>query len=404
MSNKTSGFSLIWVMCIVIVTSIVSGITTGVIVYNNNKITNKVTYADLINDKELNDFLKVYASITSEYYENIDKEEMLDKAIDAMMSYLGDDYTSYLNGEATDELLEKLAGEYKGIGIAINNEDKSITKVYENTPASKAGVQIGDIIVGFNEIDATTMDASELTNKIKNTNDYFTLKLKRNEEIVEVSIKSEKIISPSIEYNMIENTTIGYLYIETFSKTLGTQVKSALNNLENSGMTALIIDVRNNTGGYLTSADEVASFFLEKNKIIYSLSYKNDVTNYKDKTDEHRSYDIIVLANGNSASASEILAAALVESYGARIVGETTFGKGRVQETMELNDGSMVKYTSAYWLTPNGNCIDEIGISPNYYVKNETVADESGNTIEIIDHQLEKAIDLLRNDNLLPNP
>lgn len=396
--NKTKGFSLPWVLMIVVITSVVSGLSTGVIIYNNNKITNKVTYSDLIKDKELNDFLKVYANITSEYYEQIDKEAMIDKAIDAMMSYLGDDYTSYLDGEETDDLLEKLAGEYVGIGISINNEDKTIIKVYENTPASKAGIMPGDVIVGFNDIDVTDLSASEITSKIKNTNSTFSLKLKRNEEIILVSLKSEKIISPSIDYFMVENSTIGYIYIETFSKTLETQVKQALNNLESNGMTSLIIDVRDNTGGYLTSADAVASLFLEKNKVMYSLNYKNEITHYKDTTDEHREYDIIVLINGNTASASEILAAALVESYGARLVGETSFGKGKVQETMELKDGSMVKYTSAYWLTPNGNCIDEVGLSPAYYVTNESVLDEEGKVSHVIDHQLEKAISLLKGE------
>ena len=183
--------------------------------------------------------------------------------------------------------------------------------------------------------------------------------------------------------------------METFSNTLATQVEKALNDLESNGMTSLIIDLRENTGGYLTAATDVASIFLEKGKRIYGLEYQNEVTNYNDETREHKEYNIVVLINENTASASEILASALKESYGATIVGETSFGKGKVQQTMQLDDGSMVKYTSAYWLTPNGTCIDGVGISPDYYVTNEQTTDENGNITGITDLQLNKAVEIL---------
>ena len=125
-----------------------------------------------------------------------------------------------------------------------------------------------------------------------------------------------------------------------------------------------------------------------------SINYQGKVTSYNDETREHKEYNIVVLINENTASAAEILAAALKDSYGATIVGETSFGKGKVQQTMPLDDGSMVKYTSALWLTPSGTCIDEVGINPDYYVKNEQVTDEAGTT-SIIDSQLNKAIEIL---------
>ena len=372
------GFSLAWVIGIVVVTSIISGITTGVIVYNNNRLSYNMTYGDLSNDKELNEFLTVYANILSDYYEDVDTGELLDKAIAGMMDYLGDDYSTYLDDETTAELFESLSGEYKGIGVSINNTDKSIVEVYKNTPASKAGIETGDIIVGFNNTDVTNMSATEVVEMIKNSTGNFTLQLKRGEQTITVTLKNETLIAPNTDYYMIENTNIGYLYMETFSNTLATQVKSALEEMEKNGMTSLIIDLRNNTGGYLTSASDVASIFLEKGKRIYSLEYQNEVNHYNDETREHKEYNIVVLINENTASAAEILAAALKESYGATIVGETSFGKGKVQQTMQLDDGSMVKYTSAYWLTPNGTCIDEIGITPDHYITNEETTDETG--------------------------
>ena len=388
------GFSLAWVIGIVVVTSIISALTAGVIVYNNNKLSYDRTYGDLSNDEDLNEFLSVYANILSSYYEDVDKGALLDKAIAGMMDYLGDDYTTYLDDESTEELFDSLSGKYTGIGVSINNNDKSIVKVYDNTPAKKAGILVGDIIIGLNNTDVTNMSATEVVNLIKNNKDTFTLKLQRGSEVVTVSLKNETLIAPNTEYYMIEGTTTGYLYMQTFTNTLAEQVENALKDLEDQGMTSLIIDLRNNTGGYLTAATDVANIFLEKGKRIYSLDYQNEVTNFNDDTKEHKEYKIVVLVNENTASASEILAAALKESYGATIVGETSFGKGKVQQTMKLDDGSMVKYTSAYWLTPSGTCIDGIGISPDYYVVNEEITDESGN-ITIPDAQLNKAIEVL---------
>ena len=393
--NNYRGFSLAWVIGIVVVTSIISAITAGVIVYNNNKLSYDTTYGDLSNDKDLNEFLSVYANILSSYYEDVDTGALLDQAIAGMMDYLGDDYTTYLDDESTAELFDSLSGEYTGIGVSINNSDKSIVKVYKDTPASKAGIQEGDIIVGFNDTDVTNMTATEVVNLIKGSNDYFTLRLQRGTQTISVSLKNETLIAPNIDYYMVENTNIGYLSLQTFSNTLATQVKDALNELEKSGMKSLIIDLRNNTGGYLTAATDVANMFLEKGKRIYGLNYQNNITNFNDETSEHKEYEIVILINENTASASEILAAALKESYGATLVGETSFGKGKVQQTMKLDDGSMVKYTSAYWLTPNGTCIDGIGINPDYYIVNEEVTDEAGN-ITIPDAQLNKAIEVLQ--------
>jgi len=403
MNNRYKGFSLSLVLVIVTITSIISALTTGIIVYNNNKLSSKLTYTDLAKDEELNQFLKVYANIISEYYEDIDKEELLEKAIAAMMNYLGDDYTTYLDNTDTNDLITQLAGEYKGIGIAINNSTKIITEVFEDTPAEEAGIMSGDIIITVDGENVENLTASETVKIIKEKNNDFVLELKRGEEKIEVNLKNKSIISPSISYKIIDNTKTGYLYIETFSNTLEEQIRKALNKMETAGMESLIIDLRNNTGGYLEAANKVTSLFTEKGKKIYSLEYKNEITHFNDETDEKRDYEIIVLVNKNTASASEVMAAALRDSYGAKIIGETSFGKGKVQQTMKLEDGSMVKYTSAYWLTPKGICIDKKGIIPDYSVNNEEIKDEDGNIIEIIDTQLEKALSVITNSSDINN-
>ena len=156
----------------------------------------------------------------------------------------------------------------------------------------------------------------------------------------------------------------------------------ALKELEKHSITGLIIDVRDNAGGYLSAAEETASLFLEKGKVIYSLESNNSKYTYYDETSQKTNYPIVVLTNGNSASASEILAAALRESYGAIIVGTKTYGKGKVQQVVDS-----FKFTSAKWLTPNGICIDGVGIIPNYIVDYM----DAGS----YDAQVQKAIDLL---------
>ena len=182
-----------------------------------------------------------------------------------------------------------------------------------------------------------------------------------------------------------------------FATNLPNEVNTILSRLEKQGMEKLIIDVRNDTGGYLDKAYEVSSIFTEKGKVIYSLlDRNNNKVDYKDTDDINKKYPIVILTNEATASAAEILTAALKDSYGATIVGKTTFGKGKVQHAYRLDTGGMVKYTSSNWLTPSGICIDEVGIKPDFEVDNQIIYDEeSQEIIEIFDNQLEKALELL---------
>ena len=206
-------------------------------------------------------------------------------------------------------------------------------------------------------------------------------------EVAKVNIPS---VSSTVIKNEEKNTKIGYLQLASFSAHSYEEVVEALEELEeDEEITSLIIDLRDNTGGYLTVATDISSLFLEKGSVIYSLENKDEKNEYKDETKEKREYKIVVLVNSNTASAAEILAAALHDSYGATIVGKTTFGKGKVQ-TMTHYEDTIVKYTSAKWIRPNGECVDEVGIVPDYEVNLEY-----GENV-IYDRQLDKAIELLR--------
>lgn len=383
------GFGLLETIIIIILTSIISGITTGVILYNTYD-SEKVTYTEISDDENLKEFLNVYNSVSNKYYKEVDKKEMLEKAINAMIEYLGDDYTTYLSEEESTILSETLSGKYKGIGVSFKN--KTIVEVFKNSPAEKAGIKTNDIIFKINGKDCSKLNDTEIVSLIKVNKKNVNLTIKRDSREIEFNLNLDSLNVPAISYKVIEKN-IGYLYISTFSNTLQEQVSNALKDLEAQNMDSLIIDVRENAGGYLNAASDVASIFLEKGKTIYTLESNNVVEVYKDKTDEKRNYKIAVLINENSASASEILAAALKESYNATLVGSKSYGKGKVQQTMTLSNGDMVKYTTARWLTPSNKCIDGIGLIPDFEIKLKTKMENSNISYE--DTQLKKAIEIL---------
>lgn len=388
MKKNKKEFGLLNLIIVIVVTSIISSITTGLIIFNN-----KNTEKNIVNDEALQEFVEAYESVLDNYYEDVDKTKMIDNAIKGMLNYLGDDYTTYLNSSDTSNLTEKLAGKYQGIGVELIEGNK-ISKIFDDSPAKEAGLEVGDIIIKINDKDVKTFTASEIANEIKNIKEEnFSITVNRNEQEITANLTLKELYIPAIESRIIENNNkkIGYIYISTFSNTVYDQFKTKLKEFEDNNIDSLIIDVRNNTGGYLKAATDIASMFLEKGKVIYSLESKNKKETYKDETNEARNYKVSVLINESSASASEILAAALKDSYNATLVGKKSYGKGKVQQTASLKGGSMYKYTSAKWLTPNGECIDKKGLTPDYEV--DLQMSEDGNSI--IDTQLNKAVELL---------
>lgn len=387
--KNSKGFNLISVIIIICITSVVSAVTAGIIVTNNYNLS----YSDLSNDKELTDFIKAYSNIVNNYYEDVDKEKMLDSALNAMLNYLGDNYTTYLTDEQRKALEESLQGTYQGIGVEIN-KDRVITKVTKNGPAEAAGLQAGDKFMSIDGTKLNDTDGNAVGLLIRGTDKKAVdIVVDRNGEELTFNVKIGTIEEPAIVYGMQENN-IGYIQISKFSRPLTSQMETALKELEANGMEKLIIDLRNNTGGYLDSAETTASLFLKKGKLIYSLEDKNSKEDYYDQTETSRDYPIVVLINNNSASSAEILAAALKDSYGAVLVGQTSYGKGKVQQTYDMKDGSMAKFTSARWLRPTGDCIDKKGIKPDFEVAQTTQTDENGEEI-IIDTQLVKALEVI---------
>ncbi len=391
--NKNKIFTLKETIVLTLISNILIFVTIGIILYNNYEKNAGISYNHITEDKNLQEFLTVYDSIVNNYYQEVDKEEILNTAISSMLTYLDDNYTSYIDENQNAEISDILGGEYIGIGISITN-DNIIKKVYKDTPADAAGFKENDKIIKIDDLDLTNENSTKLKEYLKSKqNQDVTINILRDEQTISITLKPTNIALQVVEHAVIENNSkkIGYLSISTFSINLVDQVISSLNDLEGQNIESLIIDLRNNSGGILNSTKEVANLFLEKNKIIYSLESKTKTTKYKDETEESKKYPIVVLVNNNTASAAEILAAALKDSYGATLVGQKTYGKGKVQQILSLSNGSAVKYTSAKWLTPNNKCIDKIGITPDYIVENKYY-DE---TKTYVDNQLEKAIEIL---------
>lgn len=394
--KKRIKLNFIQLAIIVAIPTLIMSIVSGSLVYSRLSNTGKVTTT---NNKYVNEFISTYNKLLDEYYEDLDENKLVDAAINGMMQYTGDDYTIYLNEDATDSLNEKLEGTYEGIGIRIglnDNNDIYVYDVFDDSPAKIAGIQVGDILISINGEDLygkSTESASKIIQD--STQTKFTIIAKRNEENLTFVVERKTLIVPAISSSIkeVNGKKIGYIYLETFSSTIDTQVESTLLSMENEGIDSLIIDVRYNTGGYLTSCTNIIELFLEKDKLMYTIKSKKDSVDYKDTTDTKRKYPIVVLINGSSASASEILASSLKYSYGATIVGTKSYGKGKVQTTGTLEDGTMIKYTTARWFMPNGECIDEIGLEPD--IKVELSETYTNNPVEENDNQLNEAIKIL---------
>ncbi len=388
------GYGLIEIVIIIVATSIISALATGVLITKNYSTDEGYSYAQLANDENVQDFLNVYSKIVSQYYEDVDKKAVIDSAISGMTNYLDDTYTSYLDEDKANSLKTELNKTYVGIGVVL--KDNKVVNIIENSPAHKAGIMAGDIVTKVNGNDVTDISKEQLAKMINENSEGADIAVARNGEILEFdNIKPETLNSPSITYNMVENG-IAYMKISVFSNTLSQQIKFAITELSKQNMNKLLIDLRDNTGGYLEQAYESAELFLEKGKVVYSLVDKsNKIKKVKDETEEKQNIPVIILVNGNTASAAEIFAASLKDSYGANIVGKTTFGKGKVQHTYSLDSGGLVKYTSSKWLRPNGQCIDNIGITPDYDIDNSVTQNEEG-VSTLIDNQYNKAMELLK--------
>lgn len=370
--KKSVEFNLVEVIVIILITGIVVSVASGLIVFKNYDKLSSVASSD--STTNFSEFNKAYNHIVNSYVKEVDKDKLIDAAIEGMYSYLNDEYSIYMDEESTKSLEERLDGQYTGVGIEITankNDNKIIiNKVFSNSSAMDAGLRAGDELIALDGVLLSDKEYTYVSDTIKSSKkDTFKIKYIRDGKEYEVTLKKKNVLIDSVVSKEYGN--VGYIQIQTFSATTSKQVKDKINGFSKN-IDSIVIDVRNNTGGYLSAAYEIADYFVTKGKPIYQLKDKEGkVTTYKAKNNVLREFkDISVLINEYSASASEVLTLALKESANATTIGIKSYGKGTVQETDTLSSGAMVKYTTAYWLSPNGNSINTIGISPDIEEKN----------------------------------
>lgn len=384
-SKNDSKFSLKEVVCVMLITFIFGMLIGGVIMFGRGAFNGDIS-------DSLTEFVDTYEDILNTYYEEVDANELLQSGIEGMIGYLGDPYAAYMDVERANDFNEEVEGEYTGIGAEIiytyDTKVVSIGKVFENGPAEKAGLKTDDILLEVEGESIEGLTNAEIANKVKGkkgTN--VMLKIKREDKEMEISIKRDKVDIESVFTKTYEENgkKIGYIRISIFAGNTAEQFRNKLAELEQEKFDSLLIDVRSNTGGYLTTVTEIISMFTEKDSIIYQLNTKGEIEKIKDQTKEKKEYPVYVLTNGSSASASEVLAAAIKENYKGTILGTKSYGKGKVQKAYDLSSGAKIKYTFQEWLTPNGNSIDSVGVTPNIVIEN--VIDGTNN-----DNQLNEAI------------
>lgn len=349
--------------------------------------------------KDLSKLVDTYYALVDNYYEDIDKELLVDDAIKGMLSSVGDIYTNYSDTDSTITFKETVDGSYEGIGATVGQTADGqlvVVEVFKDSPSDKAGLKEGDVIIKIDGEDYTNKTSTDVANYIKdNKNATITLTIKRDDEQKEIKLQRGMVEMPTVNSEIYEknNKKIGYISISIFSSITTKQFTNALDKLNKENIDGLVIDVRDNGGGYLSVVTDIASEILEKNKVIYKLEKDEKISEKKDNTKAKLEYPVAILVNSNSASAAEILAAAIKESYDGFVVGTNTYGKGTVQQTTTLPDGSMVKYTVQKWLTPYGNWIDGKGVEPTDYVE---LSDEYyKNPVMENDNQLNKALELV---------
>ncbi len=352
-----------------------------------------------INNKdELSDFLEAYDTIVKNYYGEVDKNALIKGAIEGMIDSLGDTNTTYIDDESSNNFNALLNGSYNGIGVEIAKKDKDIIiySVFDNSPASNSGLKTGDIIKSVNDQSVDSMSTSEVVNLIKKDTTQVKLVIQRDNKELTFDLKLNTVTLDSVSSKTFEvnNKKIGYIYISIFASNTYEQFKSKLEELEKANIDSLIIDVRYNSGGHLTTATKIISLFLSSDKVIYQIEDSSGTQKHYSQGTITKEYPIVVLVNGNSASASEILASALKEQYNAILVGKKTYGKGTVQELLKTKNGIQYKITTQHWLTSKGNWIDKQGIDVDYDV--ELTDKYLSNPIDENDSQLNKAIEILK--------
>lgn len=366
----------------------------------NNPIS--ITSKSSSSSKDIAGTLQKYKEIIDKYYlGEVDEEKLKEGAIKGYIEGLGDPYTEYISADEMEDYLSDTMGNFVGIGIyMVKNTEKGKIQVLapiKGSPAEKAGIQAGDLILTVDGVDYSADEMTIASNKIKGEEGTtVTIEVLRGTETKKYELKREKVKVNQVEGKVLSNN-IGYINFTSFDETTADDFKAKFEEINKQGIKSLIIDLRNNGGGIVDQALQIADYVADKDSVLlYEVDKNNKETVKKAKTDPIINMPIIILTNENTASASEILAGALKDLGKAKTVGTTTYGKGVIQQILKLSDGSGLKVTIEEYQTPNRSKIHKIGIAPDEEVKLPDSVTNVLNVTESEDTQLQKAIEMLK--------
>ena len=401
MEGKIRRQKIYRVVMIVILTVVITFMVTTIVMYNkfNNLYasdSNTSNSTNTSNEYSLVQTLQTFKTMINQLYiGDIDEESMLEGAIKGYVEGLGDPYTEYLTKEEMEEFTEETNSEYVGIGVYVGNDTVNntilVVGVMKSSPAEEAGIQIGDVIEKIDGVAYTGKQLDEATKVLKaEEGTTATLTIRRDNEEKELTVVRRKITVQHVASEMLENN-IAYIQIDSFDANVASSFEEQITSLINNGATGIIIDLRNNGGGIVDEATGIADLFLDKGETILITKSKKENNEEETKSERDpivKDIPVVILVNEATASASEILAGALKDNYGATIIGKQTYGKGVIQTLYTLTDGSGIKITTEEYYTPNHNQINEVGITPDIEV----------DITENEDTQLQRAIEELKNN------
>ncbi|WP_035106953.1 S41 family peptidase [Desulfovirgula thermocuniculi] len=342
------------------------------------------------NYQHLGTFLKVLALIRTQYLEPVPAATLVDGAIKGMVKALNDPYSVYLEPREYVHLQEQIRGSFGGLGILVGIKDEYLTVVraYQGTPAQRAGLRQGDIITRINDQDARGLDLDTAVSMLRGpvgTKVKLTI-VRKGQQPWDVELVREEINVPTVEGRILPGGGIGYVALSQFTEKTPAELEATLSRLKAEGMRALILDLRNNPGGELRAAVKVAGYFVPKGPVVY-IQYRDGKEETYTSEGHTLNLPLVVLVNGGTASAAEILAGAIKDTGAGTLVGEKTFGKGVVQTIFDLDNGAGLKLTIARYLTPSRQDIHRKGVEPHVVVEQDPHAEK--------DYQLEKAVAIL---------
>jgi carboxyl-terminal processing protease len=400
-------FIIVGAVILVVVTAVSTFFITAGLLFGSASNFNASTLFENeeVSPQEIAKFNEVKTKLKNLYYKDVDSSELLEGAIAGMVNSLDDRYSFYYNEEAWKNMLESSSGSYVGIGVLVHQDEDNILRViepFENSPAEKAGLKPGDRIYKVDDIDVTGNKDSGVTismiKGVENTDVKLTIYREGEPDFLEITITRKEIIVKNIESRQITDD-IGYINIKQFTSNMYNHFKTEYDKLSKWGMKGLIIDIRNNPGGSYSEVVDIVDMIVPEGLILYTEDREGNRKNEKSDPNEIN-IPIAVLVNGNSASASEILAGALQDYGKAKIFGTKTFGKGVVQKVIPLGDNTGFQVTISSYFTPLGRTVHEEGITPDVLLE---LDDEHKYTpIKDIppedDYQLYEALEYIKNE------